>query len=275
MGDLKQELKERFSKLVSESSDQLSQSVSALFETTNISESDQSSFLTIIEATVSTRAVAIAEQSIIELSDNVEEYAEYVKESLEVKASEYGEYVKEEMNKNLNSYIEYVAEQYVKENELAVTTGLKAEMFESLVTSMKTIFVENNIVVPDEGVDIVKELQEELQEHSDTANKLLSENTVLKSELVSINRAKVISEKCAKLATTQKEKVLELSEALKYDDEFETKLQTIIEFASKTSKESISESVDQKVTKEEITESVVQPSNVRDIKMNAYVTAAK
>jgi hypothetical protein len=275
MADLRKELQERFKILVSESSNQLSQDVSALFESTNISESDKSSFLTIIEATVSTRAIAIAEQSINELSDNVEEYAEYVKESLEVKAGEYGEYVKEEMNKNLNSYLEYVADNYVKENELAIASGLKAEMFESLISSMKTTFVEHNIVVPDEGVDVVKELQEELQEHSDTSNKLLSENNILKTELVAINRANLISEKCVNLAATQKEKVLELSEALNFDDDFEAKLQTIIEFASKTQKEDVSESIKQEVTKEEITESVKQQSNVRDIKMNAYVTAAK
>jgi hypothetical protein len=227
MRDLKQELTERFKQLVSESSDQLSSEVSTLFEGTSITETNQK----------------------------------------KVKASEYGEYVQESLSKNLNSYLEYIADQYIAENELAITNGVKAEMFESLVVSMKELFVENHIVVPENGVDIVAELQEEVNERDELNNKLLNENVELKSELTNFNKTKQISEACSELADTQKEKVLELSESLKYDDEFSAKLASIIEFASKknTPKVDISEQANKTIT---------VPNKVQDIKMNAYLKSA-
>jgi hypothetical protein len=273
MSDLKKELTERYNLLVSESSDQLSKDVSTLFEGTSISETDQTKFLHIIEASVASKALTIAEESINELNDNVEEYAEYVKESLEVKANEYGEYIKETVSNNINSYLEYVADEYIKENELAVTNGLKAEMFESLVMSMKEIFVENHIVVPEDSVDIVAELQEEVSERDALNDKLLNENVSLKSEMTSFNKNKEISEACLHLADTQKEKVLELSESLEYNDEFASKLKNIVEFASKKNTPKVDVS-GQTINKTNITENVKDVANVSDIKMNAYLKSA-
>ncbi|URC15135.1 prohead core scaffold protein [Paraglaciecola Antarctic GD virus 1] len=272
MSDLKTELTERFNRLASQSSGQLSREVSTLFEGTSISENDQTKFLHIIEASVNSKALLIAEESIAELNENVEEYAEYVKESLEVKANEYGEYVKESLSTNLNSYMEYVADEYIKENELAISNGLKSEMFESLVTSMKDIFVENNIVVPEDSVDVVAELQEEVNERDVLNDKLLSENVSLRTEMTSFSKNKEISEACLALADTQKEKVLELSESLEYNDEFSSKLKNIVEFASKKDAPRVDIS---EQTQKTITESGPKTHNkVNDVKMSAYLKSA-
>lgn len=271
MSDLKKELTERFQSLVSVSSDQLSSDVSALFEGTTISESNQNKFLDIIQASVAAKAIAIAEVSITELSENVEEYAGYVKESLEVKATEYADYVKESLNTNLNSYLEFIADQYISENELAVTNGLKSEMFESLILSMKEVFIDNNIIVPEDGVDVIAELQEEVKERDELNDKLLSENVALKSEATGNSKAKEISEACLELADTQKEKVLELSESLEYNDEFSSKLKNIVEFASKKDTPKVDVLEQTKTT--QITESV-DTKTLNNVKMNAYLKSA-
>lgn len=270
MSDLKKELQGRFKKLVTENSDQFSNDVSALFESTTISETDQKKFLDIMEATVQSKAVAIAQDSLTEMADNVDEYAEYVKESLEVKAEEYGEYVVAETAKNLDSYLGFVVEEFMKENKLAVENGIKADLFESLVVSMKEIFVENNIVVPEDGVDVVAELQESVNERDVTNDKLVNENAELRTELSSINKSKIISEATETLALTQKEKVLELAESLDHNDEFESKLKNIVEFVSKSPVEKAE--IKETTTVTEISESVVSKNTSG--KMNSYLNAA-
>ena len=51
----------------------------------------------------------------------------------------------------------YVAENWMKENELAIERGLRNEITESFVGSLKQVFAEHYIDIPEEKYDVLGE----------------------------------------------------------------------------------------------------------------------
>jgi transcriptional accessory protein Tex/SPT6 len=67
----------------------------------------------------------------------------------------------EEIIENLDSYLDYVVETWMKENELAIESGIKVEMAESFMSGLKSLFEEHNVQIDEETVDVVSALEEE------------------------------------------------------------------------------------------------------------------
>jgi len=231
----KEELQNRLKTLVNSETKSLNESVKTLFESTSIEEEQKAQFASLIEEAVSAKTIELSETVLTTLSEELNSYAEYVKEELETKSEKYCEYVVESLTTSLDAYLNKVVSEYMTENKLAINAGLKVEMFESLVGSLKNLFVENNIEVPDEKVDVVAELQEELDEKEKALNSLVLEMTDVKKQLEEVNKKNLIKEAVANLAETQKEKVFELTEGLdSKSSEFESKLKQIVEAISST-----------------------------------------
>ena len=56
--------------------------------------------------------------------------------------------IKEELTDRVDAYLEYVAEEWITENQLAIEQGLKAEMTESFLTGMRSLFEEHYVTHP-------------------------------------------------------------------------------------------------------------------------------
>ncbi|MBF4213528.1 prohead core protein, partial [Pseudomonas donghuensis] len=67
------------------------------------------------------------------------------------------------------------AKEWLAENKLAVDRGIKADLFESMVVGLKDLFVEHNVVVPEDAVDVVAEMQEEIAEQKAETARLFEE----------------------------------------------------------------------------------------------------
>ena len=92
-------------------------------------------------------------EEVIRLED---EYQSRLEEELEATRSDLVEKV--------DSYLNYVVEQWMEENKVAVETGLRTEIAEGFMNSLKDLFVESYINVPESKVDLVDELAESVQE---------------------------------------------------------------------------------------------------------------
>ena len=199
---------------------EIEQSIQAMFEGVDLSEEFKSKVTLVFEAAVNEAATAKAEVVIAEKT-----------EALEAEMKESVDTAVEKIVENLDSYLDYVVEEWMKENELAIETGVKVEMAESLMTGLKSLFEEHNIDVDDETIDVVAGLEEEVEELKTTANAQISENVELKKQIASLNADRVFDEITEDLTITQRERLKVLSEKLDVQDiaEYKADLSTLKE----------------------------------------------
>ncbi|WJZ28073.1 head scaffolding protein [Serratia phage 92A1] len=201
----------------------------SVFEGMNLSEDTKAKFSTVFEATVKSQTVKLAESHITAIAEKAEVALEEAKEKI---ASDMQKSLYEDANK----YFEHLAERWLEENKLAVSKGIKADLFESMFAGMKDLFIEHNVVIPEESVDVVAEMEDELTESQDKIKDLFEDNAELKSTISGMKREAVLKESTAELTETQKEKVSSLIEGMDYSDAFSTKLEAIVEMVVASTK---------------------------------------
>lgn len=210
----------------------------SIFESVNISPEAKETFGTVFEATVKQHAVKLAESHIAKIAEKAEEEVEKNKEEAEEKAEK-------KIAEQASKFIDHLAKEWLAENKLAVDKGIKAELFESMLGGLKELFVEHNVVVPEESVDIVAEMEEELQEHKEESARLFEELSMRDAYINYVQREVALSESTKDLTESQKEKVSALVEGMDYSDAFSSKLSAIVEMVKKSNKDesTITESI--------------------------------
>jgi hypothetical protein len=197
-----------------------------------LSEEFKEKTATIFEAALTSR---IAE----EVSRLEETYQENLDEAIEETRTELVEKV--------NAYLNYVVEQWVEENQLAVETGLRTEIAEDFMSSLKELFVESYIDVPESKVDLVDELAEKVDILESQLNETM-EVAIEQAQLIEdFERKDIVVEAAEGLADTEIEKLLGLVENIEFEDAetFAEKVETIKEtyFSKASKKTDLEESV--------------------------------
>lgn len=214
--------------------------VDAMFSGQDLSEEFKQKVTTIFEAAVIARAVAVVE--------------ELEEEILEMAAQSVEE-AKEELEEQMSAYATYVAKEWLAENQLAVETGLKAEIMEEFIDGLRGLFVEHNINIPDEQVDVVEAMAEEMAELQEELNKALNLNVELVEAINEATKESIVSSVCEGLTATQAEKVKALAEGVEFttEGEYQEKVELIKEsyFSNKVKQPSVQSSV---ATKEMLAE---------------------
>lgn len=210
----------------------------SIFESVNISPEAKETFGTVFEATVKQHAVKLAESHIAKIAEKAEEEVEKNKEEAEEKAEK-------KIAEQASKFLDHLAKEWLTENKLAVNKGIKAELFESMLGGLKELFVEHNVVVPEESVDVVAEMEEELQEHKEESARLFEELNKRDAYINYVQREVALSESTKDLTESQKEKVSALVEGMDYSDAFSSKLSAIVEMVKKSNKDesTITESI--------------------------------
>jgi hypothetical protein len=125
----------------------------------------------------------------------------------------------------------------MKDNELAVESGLRSEIAESFIASLQTVFAEHYLEVPQGKEDLVDTLSSRVQELEESLSDIIGDNVSLKEQVSQMGREKLIRESSVGLSETQIEKLKTLTEGLEFDssDSFSKKVETIKEsyFSSK------------------------------------------
>jgi hypothetical protein len=131
----------------------------------------------------------------------------------------------------IDSYLNYVVENWMEENQLAVEQGLRTEIAEGFMNSLRDLFEESYIEVPESKVDLVDELADQVEDLEETLNVRTAEVLELSESLEAFQRAAVIREASRDLADTQVEKLASLVEGLDFEDEetFAQKVKTVKE----------------------------------------------
>ena len=74
------------------------------------------------------------------------------------------ETIKADLTEKVDDYLSYVVEQWMAENQIAIESGLRAELTEDFIGALKNVFTEHYIDVPADKVDLVEELAGKVEE---------------------------------------------------------------------------------------------------------------
>jgi len=187
-----------------------------MFGGEELSEEVREKARTIFEAAVNARLYA-------EVARLEEEFETNLVEALSDKI--------EQLSENVDKYLSYAVEQWVADNEIAIETGLKAEVVEGFIHGLKDLFEQNYVDIPEDKVDVIEELSQQVIDLEGRINSVVKENVELKDYVDSLEVDRVFAEAVDTLPLTQQEKLRSLVEGIEYSDvtEFTKKLGVIKE----------------------------------------------
>jgi hypothetical protein len=198
----------------------MAEDVDALFNGESLSEEFKTKATTIFEAAVNSRVDAILEDMMTE-NDTI--------------LAEAVESLKEEMASQVDEYLNYVVEQWMEDNQVAIETGLRAELTDDFINGLKNLFAEHYIEIPEEKVDVAEELAGRVAELEEAVTSLASDAdekiTALTEELNAAKKNETIRKICEGLTETQIAKMKSLAEGVEFttEGEFNNKLAVIRE----------------------------------------------
>lgn len=212
---LKKEESETDDEVIAEAS--YKDDIESLFaDDSTISEDFKTKATTIFEARVHDRVAQIQEAM-------ETEYAGMLEEAVET--------IKTDLTNKVDDYLNYVVEQWLEQNEIAIESGLRAELAEEFIAGLHNLFAEHYIHVPAEKVDIVEELATKVEELEGKLNEEIERGVELKKSLVESRKVEITHAVCEGLTATQVEKIKSLAESVEFstEEEYQEKLETIRE----------------------------------------------
>ena len=208
--DDKEDKKEMMKKKMKEDIDSL------FADDSTISEEFKSKAATIFEARVTDRVAQIEEEIETKYASMLEEAVSQIKSDLTTK---------------VDDYLNYVVEQWMADNEIAIESGLRAEITEEFIAGLRNLFAEHYIDVPAEKADLVDELAGKVEELESKLNEEIERGISFAKALVESRKNEITREVTEGLTTTQAEKVKQLAESVEFstEEEYKQKLETIRE----------------------------------------------
>ena len=230
--------------------EEVSEDIAAILSGADLDEEFQKKATTVFEAAVSAK---------------VSKEVAKLKETAEGRISEELETIKEEFANRIENFLSYACEEWMTENELAIEAGLKAEVTEAFMGGLKKLFIESNINVPTESLDVVADMGEKLDDMETRLNEQVEKNIALHEAVGTYRKNEILSELSRGLAEVQKDKFTSLAEAVEFktEESYREKLVQIKESYFGAKKPEVKEEISD--------EQPATPSEVVSESMNAYV----
>ena len=192
----------------------MKEDVAALTDGEDLSEEFKQKASTIFEAAVKAKLV---------------EEIEKLEGEYETKVDEKVSEVKAEIVDKVDAYLNYVVEEWMKENELAIEKGLRAEITEDFIGGLKSLFESHYINVPQEKYDVIEAQTAEIEKLKEEVNQTIEKNVELNQAIGNHVRQDIINDVSSDLAETESEKLKGLAESIEYKDaeSFRTSVETL------------------------------------------------
>jgi hypothetical protein len=192
------------------------ESVSEIFAGSDLSEDFKEKasviFETVVNAKIQEEVAALEEEYAAKLDEEVASIAA-------------------ELTEKVDAYLDYVVDQWMEENQVAIDRGIRAEVAEAFIDGLRDLFIEHAINVPEDEVDVVAEMAEELEFKDESLNEAINETIELRKQLEAYKAKDILESYSKGLTDTQAEKLHTLAEGVEFNDskEFERKVQIIKE----------------------------------------------
>jgi molybdopterin-binding protein len=186
---------------------------------------------TIFEAAVNSKIMEKAADMELVTATLIAEKVEELEEQYTSEISEAVVEAREELVEKVDGYLNYVVETWMEENRLAVESGLRTEIAETFMGSLKDLFTESYIEVPESKVDLVDDLAEQVIALEEKLNQETSTIIEMRSEMQNLERHAIIAEASKDLAGTQADKLTKLAESIDFEssEAFAAKVDTLVE----------------------------------------------
>jgi len=194
----------------------VSDDVKALFGEEDLSEEFKESATTIFEAAVVSKINEVLDSVSVDMDAELEAEKE---DSIQT------------LSTRLDDYLEYVVEEWVKENEVAINSGIRAEIVENFMEGLRGLFTENYVDIPEEKVDLVDELAAKVQELETSVNEEMEKNIDISKQLQEIKKEQIIESISDGLSENQSDKLKSLADGVEFESEedYTKKLETVKE----------------------------------------------
>lgn len=232
---------------------------------------------TIFEAAVNSKLMEKAADMELVTATLIAEKVEELEEQYTSEISEAVVEAREELVEKVDGYLNYVVETWMEENRLAVESGLRTEIAETFMGSLKDLFTESYIEVPESKVDLVDDLAEQVIALEEKLNEETATIIEMRSEMQNLERHAIIAEASRDLAGTQADKLTKLAESIDFEssEAFADKVDTLVEsyFSEQPQVE-----VEASATRQSITEANELDDGeevVTSARMDQYLTAIR
>jgi len=182
----------------------VSDDVRALFGEEDLSEEFKESATTIFEAAVVSKINEVLDTVSVDMDAELEVELD---ESIQT------------LSTRLDDYLEYVVEEWVKENEIAIESGIRAEIVENFMEGLRGLFTENYVDIPEEKVDLVDELAAKVQELEASVNEEMEKNIDISKQLQEMKKEQIIESVSDDLSENQSDKLKSLADGVDFEDE--------------------------------------------------------
>lgn len=154
-----------------------------------------------------------------------------IEEAYEAALQEQFEETAEGLVEQVDGYLGLMVKKWLEDNELALESGMKNEILEGFVSGMKTLFAESYIDVPEEQLDVVAALEEEVEALRASLDESVSLNVQMNQALTLAERAEAVGTIAEGMTDVEAEKFVSLAEELIFEDteSFTKKLEVIRE----------------------------------------------
>ena len=231
----------------------------------NLTEDFKSKASALFEAAVANKIITIKEELENTYEEALQEEIVYVRDSLIEK---------------IDNYLTYVVEDWMTENQEYVDNKLRTEIAENFMNDLKNLFVESYIEVPESKVDLVDSLSEDVETTKRELLSISEERDTLASQIIELQREKIVSEATSDFTSTQTSKFIKLLEGIEFVDasNFKSKVQVIKEYFFDEDVEEKSAPVSEESSSDEteiIVEGEVDPQADLSKKMQGYLSSLR
>lgn len=230
----------------------LDEELGSLLESEELSEDFRKKAGVVFESAINTILEA-------EHAKMVERFGETLEEALELQEAE--------IENKVSKYVDYVAEEWMEENKLAVETGVRNEINESIVSDIVDILEKHNINISDDQIDVVEEERSARERAEKTLDEQVEKTLSVREQLDEAKKLLALSHFSRENSLTmlEEEKLVEMTRKTDFED-FETfteSLQTLKENyfggSSKNDADTLTEDVEGEVLDEEKNEKKSDP----------------
>lgn len=186
----------------------VSEHINVLFEGQDLSEEFKNKATTIFEAAVRSDVLETLGAILEAATDLVIENDIHLTES-------YDEHI--------NTALIAIAEGWADANAVGIQSRLKTEITEDFIHGLIKLMNDHNIMLPEEKVDVVEAMADEIMGLRNELNEQISVNIEMRSVLEESFKEAVVEKLTEGLTDTQASKMRNLCESIDFTDDFETK----------------------------------------------------
>ena len=245
--------------------DDLSEDINAMTEGQDLPESFKTKATAIFHAAVKRNVT----EQVNRLSKAYDGYVKGEIRKAALRESIQKKLAAKRLDENADRYLTYVAEEWLKENRIAVETGLRVQLAEEFMSKVKTALEESMIEVPANKVNLVEKLEGQVNNLKKQLSQQIESNVTLKEKYDRTRRDAIVHQLSEGLAASQAAKLRVLTEGLKWtsQEDFTKNVREIRESYFKTNKATVAKPLTEQVQEAQVKSPAVlnEKSNVVDI----------